>query len=41
MPIFDDIGLELFDLPNSHYGYSATRIDDLGQPKRNVLRQSF
>ncbi len=30
MPILTNITLDQIDLPNSNYGYSATRIDDLG-----------
>jgi len=30
MPIIDDDTLDIEQLPNSHYGYSATRIDTLG-----------
>ena len=30
MPILNDTRLDHINLPNSHYGYSATRLDDLG-----------
>jgi hypothetical protein len=30
MPVINDIQLDQVVLPNSHYGYSATRLDDLG-----------
>lgn len=30
MPILNDASLEQFALPNSHYGYSATRPEELG-----------
>src|SRR5262249_49266159 len=30
MPVLNDVTLDQIDLPNSHYGYSAARIDTLG-----------
>jgi len=30
MPILNDVQLDQINLPNSHYGYSATRLEDLG-----------
>ena len=30
MPILNDVTLDQIDLPNSHYGYSAARIETLG-----------
>ena len=36
MPILNDITLDEIDLPNSNYGYSATRIEDLGATEYTV-----
>ncbi len=36
MPILNDINLDQIDLPNSHYGYSATRIEDLGATEYTI-----
>ncbi|HZS07366.1 MAG TPA: hypothetical protein VFD58_21195 [Blastocatellia bacterium] len=37
MPVLTDLTLEQVDLPNSHYGYSATRIEDLGATEYTVV----
>jgi uncharacterized protein YegL len=37
MPVLNDISLEEISLPNSHYGYSATRIEDLGATEYTVV----
>ncbi len=36
MPVLNDITLNDIDLPNSNYGYSATRIEDLGATEYTV-----
>ena len=36
MPVLNDINLDQIDLPNSHYGYSATRIEELGATEYTV-----
>jgi uncharacterized protein YegL len=36
MPVLDDLTLEENSLPNSHYGYSATRIEHLGATEYTV-----
>lgn len=36
MPILNETVLDQIDLPNSHYGYSATRIEDLGATEYTV-----
>lgn len=36
MPVLNDITLDEVDLPNSNYGYSATRIEDLGATEYTV-----
>ena len=36
MPILNDITLEERDLPNSHYGYSATRLENLGATEYTI-----
>ena len=36
MPVLIDINLDQIDLPNSHYGYSATRIEELGATEYTV-----
>ena len=37
MPILTNITLDQIDLPNSNYGYSATRIDDLGATEYTIV----
>jgi uncharacterized protein YegL len=37
MPILNDTSLDQITLPNSHYGYSATRLDDLGATEYTVV----
>ena len=37
MPIFNDTSLDQINLPNSHYGYSATRLEDLGATEYTVV----
>ena len=37
MPVLNDTSLEEINLPNSHYGYSATRIEDLGATEYTVV----
>ena len=36
MPVINDIRLDQMVLPNSHYGYSATRLDDLGATEYTI-----
>lgn len=36
MPILNDMTLDEVELPNSNYGYSATRIEDLGATEYTV-----
>jgi len=36
MPVLNSLSLENVDIPNSHYGYSATRIDRLGATEYTV-----
>jgi hypothetical protein len=36
MPIINDTKLDQVALPNSHYGYSATRLDDLGATEYTI-----
>ena len=36
MPILNDTQLDQINLPNSHYGYSATRLDDLGSTEYTI-----
>jgi uncharacterized protein YegL len=36
MPIINDTELDHVVLPNSHYGYSATRLDDLGATEYTI-----
>ena len=36
MPIINDTQLDQVVLPNSHYGYSATRLDDLGATEYTI-----
>jgi uncharacterized protein YegL len=36
MPILNDTQLDQINLPNSHYGYSATRLDDLGATEYTI-----
>jgi uncharacterized protein YegL len=37
MPILNDTSLDLVTLPNSHYGYSATRLEELGATEYTVV----
>jgi len=37
MPILNDTSLDQITLPNSHYGYSATRLDELGATEYTVV----
>jgi len=37
MPILNDASLEPVTLPNSHYGYSATRLEELGATEYTVV----
>ena len=37
MPILNDASLEQVTLPNSHYGYSATRLEELGATEYTVV----
>jgi len=37
MPILNDTTLDQITLPNSHYGYSATRLDELGATEYTVV----
>ena len=37
MPIINDPNLDQVNLPNSHYGYSATRLDELGATEYTVV----
>ena len=37
MPIFNDTSLDQITLPNSHYGYSATRLEELGATEYTVV----
>jgi uncharacterized protein YegL len=36
MPVINDTQLDQVVLPNSHYGYSATRLDDLGATEYTI-----
>ncbi len=36
MPVLNDITLDEIDLPNSYYGYSATRVENLGATEYTV-----
>jgi len=36
MPILNDTSLDQVNLPNSHYGYSATRLEELGATEYTV-----
>ena len=36
MPILNDTQLDQVALPNSHYGYSATRLEDLGATEYTI-----
>ena len=40
MPILTNITLDQIDLPNSNYGYSATRIDDLGATEYTIVTKA-
>jgi uncharacterized protein YegL len=37
MPVLNDTQLDHVNLPNSHYGYSATRLEDLGATEYTVV----
>src|SRR5829696_5087520 len=37
MPILNNASLDAVTLPNSHYGYSATRLDELGATEYTVV----
>src|SRR5215211_4418377 len=37
MPVLNDTELDQINLPNSHYGYSATRLEDLGATEYTVV----
>ena len=37
MPILNDTSLDQINLPNSHYGYSATRLEELGATEYTVV----
>ena len=37
MPILNDTSLDKITLPNSHYGYSATRLEELGATEYTVV----
>ncbi|HEX8844602.1 MAG TPA: vWA domain-containing protein [Pyrinomonadaceae bacterium] len=37
MPILNDTNLDQIALPNSHYGYSATRLEELGATEYTVV----
>src|SRR5688500_1244320 len=37
MPILNDSGLQQQALPTGHYGYSATRLDDLGATEYTLV----
>ena len=37
MPVLDDASLDQITLPNSHYGYSAARLEDLGATEYTVV----
>jgi len=37
MPILNDTSLDQVNLPNSHYGYSATRLEELGATEYTVV----
>ncbi len=37
MPILNDLNLDVVTLPNSYYGYSATRLDDLGATEYTLV----
>ncbi|HYO91641.1 MAG TPA: vWA domain-containing protein [Pyrinomonadaceae bacterium] len=37
MPIFNDTSLDQITLPNSHYGYSATRLEELGATEYTIV----
>ena len=36
MPILNNTQLDQVNLPNSHYGYSATRLEDLGATEYTI-----
>src|SRR5262250_999162 len=36
MPILNDTQLDQINLPNSHYGYTATRLDELGATEYTI-----
>src|SRR5215210_2260937 len=37
MPVLNDTSLDQITLPNSHYGYSATRPEELGAAEYTVV----
>ena len=37
MPVLNDTSLDQITLPNSHYGYSATRLEELGATEYTVV----
>ncbi len=37
MPVINDTSLDQVTLPNSHYGYSATRLEELGATEYTVV----
>ena len=37
MPLLTNVTLDQIDLPNSHYGYSATRLEDLGASEYTIV----
>jgi uncharacterized protein YegL len=37
MPLINDTSLDQITLPNSHYGYSATRLDELGATEYTIV----
>jgi len=37
MPILNDTSLDQINLPNSHYGYSATRLEELGATEYTIV----
>src|SRR5262245_21410599 len=36
MPVLNDTQLDQINLPNSHYGYTATRLDELGATEYTI-----
>lgn len=37
MPVINDTSLDQITLPNSHYGYSATRLEELGATEYTIV----